>query len=65
MCIETSIKEKQAKERDKEVENKKKKEIEEATKQRVIQREIQRNEVPFIETNQSNTILPFPYRSMH
>ena len=51
MCTETSIKEKQAKERDKEVENKKKKEIEEATKQRAIQREIQRNEVPFIETN--------------
>ena len=51
MCIETSIKEKQAKERDKEVENKKKKEIEEATKQRAIQREIQRNEVPLIETN--------------
>lgn len=59
MCIETSIKEKQAKERDKEVENKKKKEIEEATKQRAIQREIQRNEVPFIETNhiKHNTIL--------
>ena len=45
MCTETSVKEKQAKERDKEIENRKKKEIDEATKQRQIQRETQRNEV--------------------
>lgn len=43
--IETSVKEKEAKERDKEIENQKKKEIEELTKLREMQREIQRNEV--------------------